>query len=1175
MKDETPDIDADENDIVPYREGQLIDFYSKWYKKFYDDYHYLDFSDYDYFNFMVQFVGEELNLPAGINLKIYGPENELYFDGEVLGYVQNGLLFSKDSFMHIKVPIGDYKAVKSFEIGTSTSLGAEVNTIQVKDIYLSKEGVNPLCSGQDSVKEGSSSWLEDADFGDPDAEINGAALCTNLYGPNAWLGSDEELDDTTANCCGNAANEYYSGRSVEVAATTELAGEQSEFNRYGCWNSQPIASGKTIMNVGFDVSSTEEKKTFEYTPLVLDALKLNFRRLATSEAEKKFVAEEDLVPEDYISQSADCTTKPVTLDSEHTFVVLCNFTLRDQFSVHRQMELWFKDISTDKIEIDFYDMITNEYLDTDLVKTEKKDLFGNTYLEGPAIYLGEDETERVWNRPIAIVASLKPDTYFPSKPIPLSKPNTDKKTYSCKEHECLFPLPGNPPYDIVNTHPDLYELYFVTGSLEEDLITPTNKHFEVYGNVKARKIAKQVLFYNEGDEEDSGFYGCNAASFLQSHLTQKNSCSVINGMFCSPSRTVQPTDDPKDRYTVINSWSDEEIKFVGYNTDDLPDPTEDQNISEYYQQLNLQLESKTIPFPANKRNHTASVLPARNFLANAEFMTIGAANQVPYWDVIKSDGFFAKDEESYTQESTPQGNKILLGNNEKLRSERIAIPQNVNLHLSQAQECAAKVFLVDNDGNSEAAELPQFPTGDASYVIVEFSGACEVEKPMLQLVDELGPAEYAYQTQEILQNFDARSGLACCPDNYCWNGYTCVKPMAGLSTIAEHVADGRDYRCVDGQWKQAAFKFDWNQQRWGFCPEQNECFVLPQPHGSLDNTAENFYEGQGNYPLCIKDSEYIFDNYCNQGNWTSRTKYVATKLLEVAENSEFVLYCSPYKETLLDYENVENYLAGDLPQAQQPKPGLPGTLQPKKPLPPLDTCYPLDAKGKGLIPDEQNTCINNVCVLKYKDGGEFKAAFATTLNKALEDPDSFLLSLGVPQPELQGLCQEDPNGEFVECDLSNVDVPGDLYYSSKLNAVIYAKEGLSLEPSVVDKIINFFQKLFGGSSADPEKEFIADVQTFREVYLLDKDDQKVRAVKEVFPDVKETLIAEYENFETPVCDYVKNIKAPPELELEALEEASGVFKIHCAINESVQRVVLDAGSDFFWPQLTGKLRVNE
>ncbi|HLD79959.1 MAG TPA: hypothetical protein VJA18_05350, partial [Candidatus Nanoarchaeia archaeon] len=624
VKDETPDIDADENDIVPYREGKLIDFYSKWYKKFYDDYHYLDFSDYDYFNFMVHFVGEELNLPAGVNLKIYGPGNELYFDGEVLGYVQNGLLFSKDSFMHIKVPIGDYKAVKSFEIGTSTSLGAEVNTIQVKDIYLSKEGVNPLCSGQDAVKEGSSSWLEDADFGDPDAEINGAALCTNLYGPNAWLGSDEELDDTTANCCGNAANEYYSGRSVEVAATTELAeGEQSEFNRYGCWNSQPIASGETIMNVEFEVSSTEEKKTFEYTPLVLDALKLNFRRLATSEAEKKFVAEEDLVPEDYISQSPDCTTNPITLDPEHTFVVLCNFTLRNQFSLHRQTELWFKDISTDKIEVDFYDMITHEYLDTDLVKTEKKDLFGNTYLEGPAIYLGEDETERVWNRPIAIVASLKPDTYFPSEPIPISKPNTDKKTFSCKEHECLFPLPGNPPYGIVNTNPNLYELYFVTGSLEEELITPANKHFEVYGNVKARKIAKQVLFYNEGDEEDSGFYGCNAASFLQSHLTPKNSCSVIDGMFCSPSVIVQPPDDPKDRYTAINSWSDEEIKYVGYNTVDLPDPTEDQTISEYYQQLNLQLESKTIPIPANKRNHTTSVLPARNFLANAEFVTLG------------------------------------------------------------------------------------------------------------------------------------------------------------------------------------------------------------------------------------------------------------------------------------------------------------------------------------------------------------------------------------------------------------------------------------------------------------------------------------------------------------------------------------------------------------------------
>ena len=115
-----------------------------------------------------------------------------------------------------------------------------------------------------------------------------------------------------------------------------------------------------------------------------------------------------------------------------------------------------------------------------------------------------------------------------------------------------------------------------------------------------------------------------------------------------------------------------------------------------------------------------------------------------------------------------------------------------------------------------------------------------------------------------------------------------------------------------------------------------------------------------------------------------------------------------------------------------------------------------------------------------------------------------------------------------------------------------------MSPGLLDKIFGFFNKLFGGSANQPEKEFIADVQAFRDLYLLDKDGKKVRAVKEELSDSKQKLVAEYENFETPVCDYVQNIKAPPELELELLEEVTGAFKVQCSTNESVQRVVLDA-----------------
>ena len=196
--------------------------------------------------------------------------------------------------------------------------------------------------------------------------------------------------------------------------------------------------------------------------------------------------------------------------------------------------------------------------------------------------------------------------------------------------------------------------------------------------------------------------------------------------------------------------------------------------------------------------------------------------------------------------------------------------------------------------------------------MVEFTGPCDIEKPMLQLVDKFGPAEYSKKpSQEMPETFDARAGVACCPDSFCWNGYACVEPMSDKTTLTEHIADGRDYRCIDGQWKKAVFKFDWNNQKWGFCPQEDQCFVISSGEEKYTTKDLNY---EGKFPICVGNSEYIFDNYCQKGNWTSRTKFVATKLLEVAENNEFVLYCSPYNDTLLDLENKQNYLGGDVPK---------------------------------------------------------------------------------------------------------------------------------------------------------------------------------------------------------------------------------------------------------------------
>ena len=242
----------------------------------------------------------------------------------------------------------------------------------------------------------------------------------------------------------------------------------------------------------------------------------------------------------------------------------------------------------------------------------------------------------------------------------------------------------------------------------------------------------------------------------------------------------------------------------------------------------------------------------------------------------------------------------------------------------------------------------------------------------------------------------------------------------------------------------------------------------------------------------------------------------------------------------------------------------------------LATCFNTiqDPEGRRLVSDEENTCINNVCVLKFKQGGEFKVAFATTVNKDILKEDSFLFALNIPQNRLNQLCTG--TGDFVKCDLTGLNIPGDLWYSNTLNATIYGKQGIQITPTMVDRILNWLARFVGvQSELSDESAFISRAQNFRDVYVLSIGDKKVRALKEVLSADKQTLMAEYQNFNTPVCDYVKNIAIPAEAQTEILEQLSGQQKIICSGNATgIQRVEAIAGLDFFWPQLTGRMRVS-
>ncbi|MEK6845322.1 MAG: hypothetical protein AABY26_01070, partial [Nanoarchaeota archaeon] len=402
----------------------------------------------------------------------------------------------------------------------------------------------------------------------------------------------------------------------------------------------------------------------------------------------------------------------------------------------------------------------------------------------------------------------------------------------------------------------------------------------------------------------------------------------------------------------------------------------------------------------------------------------------------------------------------------------------------------------------------------------------------------------------------------------------------------ENVSGKAIYRCLDGQWVFRAILYDWKNQEWGSCPEEGQCFVLSSLKGGDQKAVpEDFYKAT--FPTCVNNSAYIFDHYCNNGSWTSRTKFLASKLLEVAADDDYALYCDDYSRTILSTDNQDTYLGG-APNALQSQPQETGASL----LGPAEAqiaslCFDavkLSTEGQRLVPDPENKCINKVCVLKYKKSGKYKVAFATSLNKPVKDADSFLLALNVPQNKLDTTCSESAEG-FIKCDLSGVYTEGGesqtLWYSPKLNSVVYDKEGTTLTPGIINTVLDWVKALFGVSAEESsETEFLKDADNFQRLYLLKVKERKIQALQYLSGE-EVVLRAQFEQFSTPVCSYISHLKVPSELEWELLEELSGMQKLNCtsADEKGTQRIEVIVskdgifGLDFLWPQLTGKLRV--
>ena len=123
-----------------------------------------------------------------------------------------------------------------------------------------------------------------------------------------------------------------------------------------------------------------------------------------------------------------------------------------------------------------------------------------------------------------------------------------------------------------------------------------------------------------------------------------------------------------------------------------------------------------------------------------------------------------------------------------------------------------------------------------------------------------------------------------------------------LLTVSVHAAD----------WVQVDIKETWDRRGTGFCPKANQCLINNAHSDSYNEQPDRYWSetSSDQRPKCIAPGQFISDHYCENGQWTSRTKQVALQLLAVGLGrtpEDFAIYCDKYDKVLNKYDYVTSY----------------------------------------------------------------------------------------------------------------------------------------------------------------------------------------------------------------------------------------------------------------------------
>jgi hypothetical protein len=360
------------------------------------------------------------------------------------------------------------------------------------------------------------------------------------------------------------------------------------------------------------------------------------------------------------------------------------------------------------------------------------------------------------------------------------------------------------------------------------------------------------------------------------------------------------------------------------------------------------------------------------------------------------------------------------------------------------------------------------------------------------------------------------NSTGCCAPSQCWNGSECIDDQSNSSEPITY----NGHRCIAGVWDDSQqMKYTWDRSQIGYCLLESQCLADPSPYADIN---------------CIDNGDYVGKFYCDDGEWTARTRMLSLAMLKYANvmsPSDYTLFCEDYDNILTYYDYqvggdlVLNYMGG------------------------------IHCQGK--------PCVNEFCVLRYPGG----TAFGTSINVPIDSAKSFLKALN----ESTDLCNNAllSDNRYHRCGSSNI------WYNHLQGTIVSLPTGDAFaDVDWVHDFVVFIKNPFESIKnwivpRTTGLEFFNQTRIFTKLYAATKGSKRVFAFLEEgktvyvddFPigDI-DYFGFEYEGLGVSPCDLIRHYDRT----------------ISCAANQTIFAQARAAGESNLldaWPDLTAKLRL--